>query len=70
MPNVDVVFVGPTDLSYSLGYPGEPMRQDVQTVIDRLFSIIRDAGKVPGIWAGSPDFARNYIEPGSIICRD
>lgn len=65
VPGVDVVFIGPTDLSYSLGYPGDPMNPEVQHVIDRLFAIVRAAGKVPGIWAGSPEAAKNYISRGA-----
>jgi hypothetical protein len=34
-------------------------------MIDRLFSIIRGAGKAPGSWAGSPEAARSYIERGA-----
>ncbi|NWG14880.1 MAG: hypothetical protein HXY20_15255 [Acidobacteria bacterium] len=65
VPGVDVVFVGPTDLSYSLGYPGEPMRSEVQSVIHKVFTAVLAAGKVPGIWAGSPESARNYVARGA-----
>jgi len=65
VPGVDVVFVGPTDLSYSLGYPGDPMRPEVQSVIDQVFKAVRAAGKIPGIWAGSPEAAHSYISRGA-----
>ena len=45
---VDVVFLGPTDLSTSLGYPGEPNRAEVQEVIGSLVKRIHAAGRASG----------------------
>jgi 2-keto-3-deoxy-L-rhamnonate aldolase RhmA len=45
---VDVVFVGPSDLSQSMGFPGNPGVPEVQQAIDATFERIRSAGKVPG----------------------
>ena len=33
---VDAVFIGPTDLSISLGYPGQPGHPEVVAAIDRI----------------------------------
>ena len=45
---VDVVFVGPSDLSQSMGFPGNPGAPEVQQAIDATFVEIRTAGKIPG----------------------
>ncbi len=45
---VDVFFVGPSDLSQSLGHPGRPDAPPVREAMDRAFSSIAAAGKVPG----------------------
>src|SRR2546425_1125031 len=43
--NVDVVFIGPSDLSQAMGFPGRPNEPAVQEVIDRCIAQIREAGK-------------------------
>lgn len=45
---VDVIFIGPNDLSTSLGYPGEPNNPTVQEIIGGLIERIHAAGRVSG----------------------
>ncbi|HWR40675.1 MAG TPA: aldolase/citrate lyase family protein [Patescibacteria group bacterium] len=45
---VDVVFLGPTDLSQSLGYPGEVQHPVVQEALQQAFSAIHQTGKTSG----------------------
>ena len=45
---VDVFFIGPSDLSQSMGYPGNSKAPPVQEAIDRTFEKIIAAGKIPG----------------------
>ena len=40
VPGVDVFFVGPSDLSQSLGYPGRPDAPEVRQAMDSVFSVI------------------------------
>lgn len=42
---VDVVFIGPTDLSGSLGLPGQTGAPEVDTAIRRAMAAAREAGK-------------------------
>ncbi|MCB1489857.1 MAG: aldolase [Bauldia sp.] len=42
---VDVVFIGPTDLSGSIGLPGQTGAPEVEALIDRAMTAARDAGK-------------------------
>ena len=50
---LDVFFIGPSDLSHSMGYPGRPDTPAVKEAIDSTFAKIVAAGKVPGIPAGA-----------------
>jgi len=46
---VDVFFIGPSDLSQSMGYPGNPKEPVVAKAIDDALARIRSAGRVPGM---------------------
>jgi 4-hydroxy-2-oxoheptanedioate aldolase len=61
---VDGVFIGPADLSSSLGFRGKPTHPEVQKAIEDAAHIIRGAGKAPGILMGDEALARHYIEIG------
>jgi 2-oxo-hept-3-ene-1,7-dioate hydratase len=50
-PGVDGVFIGPADLSASMGHPGNPGHPDVQAAIHDGIARILRAGKAPGILA-------------------
>ncbi|RLC60919.1 MAG: hypothetical protein DRI01_09345 [Chloroflexi bacterium] len=45
---IDVFFIGPSDLSASMGYVGEPNHPEVQAMIEKLIQRIHAAGKVAG----------------------
>ncbi|HMV32084.1 MAG TPA: aldolase/citrate lyase family protein [Gemmatimonadales bacterium] len=51
VPGVDAVFVGPFDLSASLGHPGEISHPDVERAIRRIRSATVSAGLPAGIFA-------------------
>ena len=61
---VDVVFVGPSDLSQSLGHPGDITHPDVQDAMHAAFTRIRAAGRVAGT-AGKVDMLRTAINLGA-----
>jgi 2-keto-3-deoxy-L-rhamnonate aldolase RhmA len=50
---VDVFFIGPSDLSQSMGYPGNPKAPPVARAIDKTLERIVAAGRVPGMPATS-----------------
>jgi len=45
---IDVFFIGPTDLSTSMGYVGQANHPEVQATIEKLVREIRAAGRVAG----------------------
>ena len=55
---VDVFFIGPSDLSQSMGYPGNPAAAPVADAIASALNTIVAAGKVPGMPATSDNVAR------------
>lgn len=63
-PGVDGVFIGPADLSASLGYRGQPGHPDVVSVIEAGVRTIREAGKGAGILMADRKLARHYIDIG------
>jgi len=44
-----VFFIGPSDLSQSMGYPGNPKAPLVADAIEGALKLIRDAGHAPGM---------------------
>ena len=61
---VDGVFIGPSDLSASLGHLGNPGHPDVQAAIQDAVRRLSALGKPAGILTPSEADARRYIEWG------
>jgi 4-hydroxy-2-oxoheptanedioate aldolase len=64
---VDGIFIGPADLSASMGYPGELKHPEVQRVIQDGIKRIRACGKAPGILSLDEAQARTYMELGTLF---
>lgn len=64
---VDGIFIGPADLSASLGHLGDMKHPNVQNVIEDAIRRIRACGKAPGILTFDEALARRYIELGSLF---
>lgn len=54
---IDVFFIGPSDLSQSMGHPGNPKAPPVATAIDQTLKAIVAAGKTPGMPATSDNLS-------------
>lgn len=61
---VDGVFIGPSDLSASMGHLGNPGCDEVQAALRSAAARISSAGCVPGILATRPEDAQRYLEWG------
>lgn len=66
-PGVDGVFIGPADLSASMGFPGQPNHPDVQAAIADGIARILAAGKAPGILATTEEQARKWLAAGALF---
>lgn len=62
---VDGVFIGPADLSASMGYRGNPGHPAVQVAIEDAIARIQKAGKAAGILSADQNLAKRYIELGA-----
>jgi 4-hydroxy-2-oxoheptanedioate aldolase len=62
---VDVLFLGPADLSHSLGYPGEPGHPDVVAALERAAEVVAASDKTLGIYAGSPEAVDRWAARGA-----
>jgi len=62
---VDGVFIGPADLSASMGHVGNPGHPEVQTAIEDALARILSAGKAAGILTSDAAQARRYLELGA-----
>ncbi|MEP6791654.1 MAG: aldolase/citrate lyase family protein, partial [Ramlibacter sp.] len=65
VPGVHGVFIGPADLSASLGHVGNPGHPDVQKAIDGAIKRIARSGKAAGILTTDEALARHYLEIGA-----
>ncbi len=61
---VDILFLGPADLSLSLGCPGEFDHPKIQAVCKKVVAACNKYGKAAGIPCGSPDKINRYLEMG------
>lgn len=66
-PGVDGVFIGPADLSASMGHIGNPSHPEVQAAIVDAIARIRQAGKAPGILMGDEALVRQYLSLGALF---
>ncbi len=64
VPGVDVIFVGPFDLSQSLGIPGQLESDIIMDVAKKVLAATEKAGKHAGIFAMSPEQAKKYAAMG------
>jgi 4-hydroxy-2-oxoheptanedioate aldolase len=62
---VDGIFIGPGDLSMSLGYLGQQNHPDVARKIEEIIGRIRETGKPAGILTANEELAHRYIAAGT-----
>jgi len=62
---VDAVFIGPSDLSASMGHIGNPDHPEVVAAIENGLQIINDAGKAAGLFCINPAKADSYVAKGA-----
>ena len=64
VPSIDVIFIGPNDLSVAMGYPGQTNHPEVQTMIEKLVKKIHAAGKASGTVAYDIETLKKCQERG------
>jgi 4-hydroxy-2-oxoheptanedioate aldolase len=67
VPGVDGVFIGPGDLSASLGHVGNAKHPEVLATLESTIERIKACGKPAGILTGDEQLAHRYIELGCVF---
>jgi 4-hydroxy-2-oxoheptanedioate aldolase len=62
---VDVLYLGPTDLSQSLGYPGQSGHPEVTAAMGRVAEVVVPSSKALGIYAATPQMTREWRDRGA-----
>lgn len=63
-PGLDVLFIGPADLSQSMGLPGQLNHPEVLKMIEKAGALIRKGGKIPGIYASNAEAIKRFKDMG------
>ena len=62
---VDVIFIGPTDLSHSLGLPGQTQHEKVQEAMRRITDIVLDSDAALGLLVPNAQAAQDWMGRGA-----
>merc|ERR1712137_91623 len=65
---VDALFIGPSDLSASLGHIGNPGHPEVREAIEYAFAKIGATGKASGFLSANHDDCRWVLRQGCNFC--
>jgi 4-hydroxy-2-oxoheptanedioate aldolase len=62
---IDVLFLGPYDMSQSIGIPGQVRDERVESLMAEVCDRAAEAGKTVGTYADDPEMARQWIDAGA-----
>jgi 4-hydroxy-2-oxoheptanedioate aldolase len=65
VPEIDVIFIGQTDLSHSLGMPGDTENLIMQAALDRIVSAVKQSDKALGVLVSNVQAAQSWRERGA-----
>jgi len=66
-PGIDVIFVGASDLSFSLGLRGQQDHPKLQEAVAKITAAARKHNKILGRASGNPEQIKQYIEEGFLF---
>jgi 2-keto-3-deoxy-L-rhamnonate aldolase RhmA len=69
VPGVDVLFVGPSDLSFSMGLRGQMDHPRVTEAMEKVVAAARRHGKAPGRLATTPEEIRRALDQGFLFLQ-
>jgi 4-hydroxy-2-oxoheptanedioate aldolase len=65
VPDIDVIFIGQTDLSHSLGVPGDTEHLIMQAALDRIVTAVKGSDKALGVLVSNAQAAQAWRERGA-----
>jgi 4-hydroxy-2-oxoheptanedioate aldolase len=65
VPGIDVIFIGPTDLSLSLGHPGDFKHPDVQAAFNRIIGVVSGSDIALGVLAANTEASLEWRAKGA-----
>jgi 2-keto-3-deoxy-L-rhamnonate aldolase RhmA len=67
VPGIDAIYIGTSDLSYSLGHGGRQNHPVVREAIDKIVAAAQRHGVPVGRPAGSPEAIKDYLKSGFTV---
>jgi len=64
VPGIDMIYIGPYDMSQSLGLIGQIWHEDVVAAIREIVAVCKEAGIFTGIFTDTPEGIRKWKELG------
>lgn len=64
VPGLDGVFLGPVDLSHSLGLPGQTEHPRIRTALEAVAAKAAERGKASAVFTAGPDQVRSWWSLG------
>ena len=64
VPEIDVIFFGPYDMSQSMGITGRVEDERIQKAAEKVVSTTKKYGKAAGIFAGTGEAAKERVRQG------
>jgi 4-hydroxy-2-oxoheptanedioate aldolase len=65
IPEIDVIFIGPTDLSLALGHPGDFTHPDVQAAFRQITAVVAKSDKALGVLAATTEASLEWRDRGA-----
>ena len=64
IPEIDVIFLGPYDMSQSMGVTGQVTHELVENAAKKVLEITKKYNKIAGIFAGNGEIAKKRAQQG------
>lgn len=69
-PGIDAVFIGPNDLSLSMGFPGQHSHPQVVQAMEDIFESARRNNVAPGLHGFTVEATQNWLNKGArFVCH-
>ncbi|WP_313165691.1 aldolase/citrate lyase family protein [Sedimentibacter sp.] len=64
IPEIDVIFLGPYDMSQSMGVTGQVTHELVENAANKVIELTKKYNKIAGVFAGNGEAAKKRAEQG------